>query len=49
MDDGRIDASTDHGENYNCTNKESAVTLPVFIVRLLIVTSTQRAKRMFRD
>ena len=47
MDVGRIDVSTDHGESYTCAEKESAVTLPMFIVRLLLITPTQSETRCF--
>jgi len=47
MDDGGIDVSTDHGDRYTCAHKENAVALPVFIVRLLCITSTHRASLMF--
>jgi hypothetical protein len=49
MGDGRINVSTDHGESYTCAKKESAVALPVFIVRLMCITSTNRASLMFPE
>ena len=49
MDDARINISTDHGDSYTCAEKESAVASPVFIVRLLCVTSTHRESLMFPD
>jgi hypothetical protein len=49
MDDGRIDVSTDDGESYTREKKDSAVVLPVFIMRLLCITSTHRTSLMFRD
>ena len=56
MDGGRIDVSTDHGESYTCAERErerererlSAVVLPLFRVRLLIITSTNCPSLMFR-
>jgi hypothetical protein len=53
MDDGRINVSTNHGENYTCAERERererecAVALPVFLVRLCCVTSTHRASLPF--
>ena len=49
MDDGLINVSTDHGESYTYAQKETAVALPVFIVRLSYVTSTHTAIPMFPD
>jgi len=34
MDGGRIDVSTDHGESYTCAEKDSAVAVRMFTVRL---------------
>jgi hypothetical protein len=36
MDDGLINISTGHGGIYTCAQKETAVALPVFIVRLFV-------------
>jgi hypothetical protein len=47
VDDGRIDVSTYHCESYTCAEKESAVTLLMFIVRLYYITSTHSASLMF--
>ena len=51
MDGGRIDVYTDYGESYTCAKREreSAVASPMFIVRLLCITSTHRARVMFPD
>ena len=38
-----------HGESYKCAEDESAFALPVFIVRLLFITSTDTASVMFPD
>jgi hypothetical protein len=40
MDGGRIGVTTDNGESYTCAEKESAVALLMFIIRLCFVTST---------
>jgi hypothetical protein len=49
VDDGRNNVSNDHGKRYTCAQKESAVALPVFIVRLLCLTCTKRSSLMFPD
>jgi hypothetical protein len=49
MDGGGIDVSTHHGGRYTCAEKDSAFALPVFIVRLLFITSRHRASLMFPD
>jgi len=49
MDGGRINVYTDHGESYKCAEKERerVFALPVFIVKLLYITSTHTASLMF--
>jgi hypothetical protein len=49
MDDVRSIISVDNGQSYTCAEDESAVALPLFIDRLLCVTSAHRGSLMFPE